>query len=212
MKPRLALTMRVTHSKEYIEVRDTISQDWIRKIVNWNAEPFLVPNVLRNPVEYFADFHPDLLILTGGGDVGEPKERDQTERQLFDFAQDSNIPVLGVCRGMQVINTLLGGSMISINGHAGRKHSIQTDLHWPQIYGDATVVNSYHNLGIVEPGLANELTATAYDYEDHIEAFQHVERPIAGVMWHPERPDAPKGDNALIKYLLGTVKAKGMVK
>ena len=209
MKLRFALTMRVTRSTEYIEVRDSISQDWIRQIMDWNAEPFLVPNVLRNPLEYFSDLRPDLLILTGGGDVGEPQERDETERYLLDFANSRNIPVLGVCRGMQLINTHLGGSIISIDGHSGRKHSIQINHQWSQIYGNATVVNSYHTFGMLEPGLASELTATAYDGENHVEAFQHVERPIAGIMWHPERSGAPKGDITLIEHLLGIAKAKG---
>ena len=57
---RVVLTLRASQAKNYDEQRDSISHDWISKLVDWNWTPLLIPNLLKNPVEYLDSLKPDL--------------------------------------------------------------------------------------------------------------------------------------------------------
>ena len=103
MSRRLALSMRVTEASNYPESRDSISHDWLALCQAWNFDPVLIPNLGDAAAEYFANSEADLLILTGGEDFGSNLIRDETELSMLEAARENGIPVLGVCRGMQVL-------------------------------------------------------------------------------------------------------------
>lgn len=201
MTLRVALTMRVTHASRYHEPRDSISQDWIAFATKNDLLPFLIPNNLFDISTYVDAIEPDLLILTGGDDVGIPPERHSTEAALLHHATTRGLPILGVCRGMQMLVIAYGGDLSAITGHAATSHDIETAESFRLIYGERIQVNSFHNTGVALEKIGFDLTATAFDTEGWVEAFVHDTLPIAGVMWHPERPNAPSADIALIRSL-----------
>ena len=201
--PIIALTMRVTGASNYVEPRDSISHDWIAAVRSWGAIPALIPNGLDNPGGYLDGTGAALLILTGGDDFGSTPERDRTEMALLDQAMKRGLPTLGVCRGMQIINAKFGGITCPIRGHAATTHTVSFSGFFRTIYGDRASTNSFHENAIAGSGLGRGLTPTALDGTDHVEAFHHESAPVAGVMWHPERPGAPAGDCKLIGRLIG---------
>ena len=200
---RACVTMRVTQADGYVEPRDSISQDWSTLLLSWDISPLPVPNIGSAAVDYVREFEPSLLILSGGEDVGIVPKRDATETALLAFAMDHGVPVLGVCRGMQLINSRLGGSLDVVAGHVATPHDVIFADGWEKHYGQVASVNSYHSIAVPADGVAPPLRATATDTAGNVEALQHQSLPIAAVMWHPERQGAPAGDRALIENLIG---------
>lgn len=194
--------MRVTNAIGYDEPRDSISHDWLKTLSAWNMMPLLMPNLGVNSVEYLKAQQPDIILLTGGEDPGISVDRDATEAAILDYALSVELPIFGVCRGLQFINKHLGGQLTTISGHVNSPHQIKVSKEWAPHYGDEVVVNSYHNTAIPKDGLADQLLIRAEDVDGNIEAVQHRDKPLAAVMWHPERIAAPNGDRHVIKTLL----------
>lgn len=131
--------------------------------------------------DYLSELSLDAIMLSGGDDVGESPARDRTERAALALAEREGLPVLGICRGMQVMNVLAGGTLAQVEGHVATRHEVQG----PQIA--PREVNSFHRLGILPEGLAANLEATAWAPDGTVEAVQHQRLPWTGIMWHPER-------------------------
>ena len=152
--------------------------------------------------------HYDGLILPGGGDI-DPKlfgQLDQGTRHfdpmldriqlavLDAFIQDKK-PVLGICKGMQIINIYFGGDMIQHLETSGHHEYIEKDqIHETEarkgsflekLYGERFVVNSAHHQGVDCPGKGIEYIQFAPD--GVTEALKHSYFPVLGVQWHPER-------------------------
>ncbi len=193
--------MRVTHPGNYDEPRDAISHDWLGFLGDLDMTPFPVPNDVADPAAYLAELKPDLLILTGGEDLGKDRIRDETEARLLSYALEKGLGVFGVCRGMQLINTFLGGTLEAIEGHVASPHSVLVTPPWQQFYGASKEVNSFHNLGITATGTAKELAIGATDDNGNVEGLYHPEKPLAAVMWHPERKGGLEGDQHLMTAL-----------
>jgi len=202
MKPRVALTMRVTQASGYIEPRDSISHDWISRLGEWGMTPLLVPNRVADPESYLDGLGADLLVLTGGDDLGVTPERDAVETKLLGHAIHKGIAVLGICRGMQLINVHFGGRLFPINGHVASPHAVNMDGPLKELYGNEKIVNSFHGQGIPADGLGDGLIQAAADVDGNVEALLHRDLPVAAVMWHTERPGAPAADRALMERLM----------
>jgi N5-(cytidine 5'-diphosphoramidyl)-L-glutamine hydrolase len=199
---RVALTMRVAKATEYTEFRDSISQDWLRRFADWNITPLLIPNILISVREYLSQLKPDLIILTGGDDLGIYPERDKTEFDVLKASTEMEIPLLGVCRGLQLCNVYFGGTLSPIEDHAGTNHVVNFQEPFHQIYGSEKKVNSYHNIGVIDSGLGRGLVPVARDSSGAIEGYIHEKFNLACVMWHPERNCAVEGDKLLIEKLV----------
>ena len=138
------------------------------------------------------------IILTGGDDLAElggaTPERDALERDLIRYSTTEKLPLLGVCRGMQILMATHGVSPALVAGHAGVRHSISGPRRRRE-------VNSYHRWGVREVPDSFVCCARAGDV---VEAVRHRWLPQAGIMWHPER-DEPfdGGDVDLIAGLFG---------
>jgi putative glutamine amidotransferase len=160
----------------------------------------------------------DALLLTGGGDIdparyGETPAvdlmavdpgRDTFELAALDHALAAGRPVLGVCRGLQVMTVGLGGRLHQDVGRAGfTGHWDEDNAHMP-VHGiratpgslaelalnGRTKVNSIHHQAVADPG--PRLAPTAWADDDLIEAVEAVDgRPLLGVQWHPERMVCP---------------------
>jgi N5-(cytidine 5'-diphosphoramidyl)-L-glutamine hydrolase len=201
--PRIALTMRITDAEAYDEPRDSIAHDWISRLRDWRALPMLIPNGLADPCGYLDGLSPDLLILSGGEDPGNSPMRDETETALLAHAIENAIPVLGVCRGLQLMNLYFGGALTPVTDHVARNHGLAIDPAWRKVYGREITVNSFHRLGVSDHGLAKPLSAFAWDPDGFIEGVCHRDFAVAGLMWHPERGEPRPGDELLVRQLVG---------
>ncbi len=195
---RVAMTMRVTEAAGYKETRDSISHDWLARLDEWGMTPLLVPNLGNKAPKALDDLGADVLVLTGGDDLGETPVRDETEALLLDHALSLEMPVFGVCRGLQLINAYFGGHLTTVEGHAATFHDVSLAGHLEEFYGPKAKVNSFHKLGIAPEGLGKSLIADAHDDTGLVEAAHHQTLPIAAVMWHPERNEALEGDRLLM--------------
>jgi len=195
---RVALSMRVMRWPENGEAFDGISHDWIVRLGSWGWTPLLVPNGVGDGPAYLDAFAADVLLLTGGDDLGRMPDRDRMERSLLEHALSTGLPVFGVCRGLQLINDRFGGRLTPIPGHVATSHAVAVSEPAAAVYGPRLTVNSFHALGIRPDGLGRGLEPFARDEDGWIEGVRLPDRPLAAVMWHPERLDAPAGDRAMI--------------
>jgi putative glutamine amidotransferase len=142
----------------------------------------------------------DAIVLSGGDDVGHPPERDRIERAALVLAERDDLPLLGICRGMQVLNIMGGGRLESREGHVAVRHHIEG----PDVA--RREVASFHRLVIPADGVAPDLVPFAWAEDGTIEAVRHRSRPWTGLMWHPERTEPFVSDDiALIASALTRV-------
>ena len=194
-KPKIGISLRVVQASNYDETRDALSQDWPSLLEELGFIPVFIPNTLGNLESFLKEVSLDGLVLSGGDNIGENQDRDETENKLLMHAIDKKIPVVGVCRGMQLINTYFGGKL-SIDDstiHLTKKHSIEIiNGNFSSLFESSSFhVNTYHKNMILTDGLGEGLKPFAIFSEDNsIEGLFHEKLPIIGVMWHPERdPD-----------------------
>lgn len=202
--------MRVVETETYREPRDAISHDFVHWLCEMGHTPVLIPNGLRAPGAYSRDFGIEALLLTSGNDV-KPRpgvrdetssERDRTEHALLDFAVDSRTPVLGVCRGMHLINLHFGGAVLSdirkqrpdSAMHVAVDHCVRLEGEFQAVAGSACIItNSFHNQAVAPEGVGGRLVPFARCEADGlIEGLHHADLPIVGIQWHPERPNPAK--------------------
>jgi gamma-glutamyl-gamma-aminobutyrate hydrolase PuuD len=181
----VAVTQRVTVVPEYGERRDCLDQAWPRFIAACGMLPLPLPNVVDVALAMCGNSDIAGLVLTGGNDLaalgGDAPERDATENALLDAAESRGLPVLGVCRGMQLIQQRCSVPLERVEGHVTRRQTVHID-------GEPTEVNSYHRFGARESRLPLEVWAVAAD--GVVKAVRHSARPTVGIMWHPERNSA----------------------
>lgn len=144
----------------------------------------------------------DGLLLSGGGDLSPdlfgqlPHEksnppdlrRDSEEFALIEAFCAKRKAILGICRGIQVLNVFFGGDIVQdIPNHDGKPHTVKImpDNILNSLYGNEITVNSYHHQAIGR--LANGFSAIAYSKDGVIEAVMHNSLPILAVQWHAER-------------------------
>ena len=194
--------MRVTDAHSYNELRDSISHDWLLLCQEWNYEIILVPNHIADPGQYINQFNINGLILTGGDDIGVHQIRDQTEIEILKYAINKKLPILGICRGLQLINFYFGGKTTPIKNHVNIQHKIDIKIPFNKIYNNRIDTNSYHQQGIELPNIGVGLAGWAFDAGGSVEALHHHTHPIIGLMWHPERDKKNLQDKILIDSLL----------
>ena len=184
---RFGITSRITESLDYFEIRNSLSQDWsdyfLEKFPNhvWVS----IPNQGFKSIEYFKSLKLNVLILSGGDNLGDTIKRDETEVSLLEYALQNSIPVIGICRGMQLIHVYFGGQIEYGNIDFSKIHKSK---HHTIIYKekDQVVVNSYHTNKIVESTLSKQFSILSRCTEDNsIESFYN--KKILCMMWHPER-------------------------
>lgn len=192
MNPKIlvGVTQRVDSVSGRAELRDALDQRLVQWLVHAGFLPVIIPNTLSTKADpdeatlenWLQAVKPSALILSGGNDIGECPARDATERYLLSWAAAKQAPVLGICRGLQMIATWACVDLIKKTGHVGTRHQLKVisdKKAWP------TNVNSYHNWGLATCPNGFEVAAQAED--GSIEAIKHIDLPWEGWMWHPER-------------------------
>lgn len=179
---RIAVSQRVDDVTTYNERRDALDRRWVEFLGCCGIVPVLIPNDPATARMLVESVGVSGVLLTGGNDLeaygGNVPERDATEGFLLRYALERDIPVLGVCRGMQLIQDHFGVRLKTVAGHVGTLHDIDID-------GVRLKVNSYHRLGSRDAGC--ELLVLASAEDGVIESVRHKHFPIRGIMWHPER-------------------------
>ncbi|WP_318206392.1 MULTISPECIES: gamma-glutamyl-gamma-aminobutyrate hydrolase family protein [unclassified Streptomyces] len=186
-----------------------VQQSYVRGITaNGGRAVVLPPDDLDADVLHRLDG----LLLTGGADIDpahygqEPHpasdtprpDRDHGELLLLRTALDLDLPVLGVCRGLQLLALAYGGTLhqhlpdvVGHTGHCPREgefgqHEVRFTAHSgaAAVYGPLAVTNSHHHQAVADPG---RLTVTGRSDDGVVEAAEDpAKRFVLGVQWHPE--------------------------
>jgi putative glutamine amidotransferase len=147
------------------------------------------------------DVNPKLYGERRGEKTDQPNnDRDTHELKLLDDALERDLPVLAICRGHQLLNVALGGSLLQNIDDDSHKWIDQGESRWhetalgeplAEIYGAPKIrVNSRHHQGITEERLAGGLTSIGSAHDGYVEAVRsESHRWVIGVQWHPERPE-----------------------
>lgn len=199
----VAVTQRVSVYPDYGERRDCLDQAWTRFLTTCGLLPVLLPNIPDAAIALCERSGISGLVLTGGNDLaalgGDVPERDAVENALLDLAERRGIPVLGACRGMQMIQQRFAIPLRRVEGHVSPRQIIRID-------GEPREVNSYHCFGALDSRAPLEVWAIADD--GVVKAVRHSALPFTGIMWHPERcaPFSPD-DIALFRRVFGVGEA-----
>lgn len=161
------------------------------------------------------------LLLPGGGDItpaffGQSNrgsrnidtELDILQMQALEAFIAQGKPVLGICKGLQLINVCLGGTVTqhipTARAHkwngADQQHYVyhcaltRTDFFY-QLYGSSTLVNSAHHQAVDR--LGKNLLPVCRAKDNIVEGIMHISQPVFAVQWHPERMPDGSGDRLL---------------
>ena len=226
----------------YEDLTCKLGKGYYQKVVEAGGVPVIVPPVTDPHVIINTLDRIDALILSGGGDYNplwageEPSpllhginaERDQAELMITRLAYNRQIPMLGICRGIQTLAMALGGKVFQdISDRATEKHSQDADRSEPthtvtiekdsilyRIYSEAQqcsminhqssiFVNSFHHQAVSDTGAKFRVTARSAD--GIIEAMESTEyKPVMGVQWHPE---CLENGNPLFQWLVEEAQA-----
>lgn len=214
MRPIIGLTPSMSRD----EVKLTLNVAHVNAISNAGGLPFVIPYSEKDAIIDQIAESIDGLYVTGGGDIDphyfkeEPHPalgyvdpvRDFFEMELVKKMIDRNKAVFGVCRGVQIINVALGGTMFQdLNSQKNsstiqhiQRRSLQHASHFVQIERGSLLfeilqlerikVNSYHHQA--NRSLGKYLRASAMSDDGVIEAIELTKSPfVLGVQWHPEQ-------------------------
>lgn len=218
--------------------RSYVNEDYVDSVVQNGGVPFIIPFTGNDEVVKMQLEHVQGLILSGGQDLdphlyGEeplPKigetwpARDHFDMLLLKLAEEKDIPVLGICRGAQIINVAHGGSLYQdisyrqeltykhMQGHTPSlpTHSMQVKAgsHLAKILGKTSfLVNSFHHQLIKD--VAPDLIESAKAGDGVPEGIENKAGSVIGVQWHPEmlhrNPDVSFMNN-LFKFVIDNAK------
>lgn len=194
--------------------RAYVNNDYVEAVVNAGGIPVILPIIAEKEDIRAQLINIDGLIVSGGNDVNpiaygeEPMEklgfidsaRDVFDLELIKEARSQNMPILAICRGLQILNVAFGGTLyqdLSYDKDSYVKHSQNSHTYTPGhlvniaqgtvlsgILGEKAVVNSFHHQAIKDVGEGLIVSARAMDHV--IEGIEAREGLIMGVQWHPE--------------------------
>lgn len=215
MKPVIGVTTATGWENNRIYFKAT--RCYADSVVKGGGIPFYIPTIADSELASDLVERMDGLLLSGGNEDVQPHhfgetpilglknvcpERDAWEFALIKAALDQGKPILGICRGIQILNVALGGTLYQslpeqFDG-VGEHFPVETDMcnlyHFITIekdsllyalYGGKLMVNSYHNLAVKDP--ADCFKVVARSEEGVIECVESTEHEfVVGVQWHPE--------------------------
>jgi putative glutamine amidotransferase len=161
---------------------DAVDQRWCRFLQQCGLAAVPVPNDVPAAVRAVEDLPVSGIVLTGGPSLcaygGDAPERDATELALIELALRRRLPLVGVCRGMQVLQHRFGVGLRRVPGQVADRQVLVVD-------GRQRVVNSYHDWAATDsrPPLRTWVTGPG----QVVKAVRHETAPLVGIMWHPER-------------------------
>ena len=215
MKPRILITTATRTRLEGLRRLDAVGGvNYAEAIAQSGGLPLFTPNLSPDLADGFID-GADGLLLSGGEDVSPhffgqtphqslgivDETRDLFELALYKAAKRKGIPILGICRGIQLVNVAEGGTLHqhlpavpdtvqhgqrNIDGTLFHEVRLEPDTRLAQSYGATTIrTNSYHHQAVDEIG--DNLRATGWATDGIIEAVEGTGQVfVLAVQWHPE--------------------------
>ena len=188
----VAITQRLVRDGKTLEIREALDINWARLFQSIDLLPVSLP-IGCDFKKYFKNMKISGIVLTGGNDLSSLTKdnlsvmRDKREKELIEFAIKQNLPLFGICRGMQIIAEYFGANIIKVRGHVGSNHKILLNKRskHKNILTRIKKVNSFHNYAVGDIG--RDLLISAWSEDGVIEAIEHFQYKIFGQMWHPER-------------------------
>ncbi|WP_300738970.1 gamma-glutamyl-gamma-aminobutyrate hydrolase family protein [uncultured Dubosiella sp.] len=227
MKPVIGIAAQILKDttdqfvgQEYIR----LNEDYIRAVTKAGGIPLVLADLPCEDLKVLL-LKCDGLILSGGWDIdpllfgeNEHPKLGRINRKNDDFfldalhiAQDRRLPVLGICKGHQLLNVAYGGTLyqdlesqkegafrhVQTGERADYSHSvrIKADSWLSDLYPERMDVNSFHHQAIKD--LGNGLRSAAQADDGVIEAIEHEKELVFGVQWHPEMLLSRNEDKAL---------------
>ena len=218
MRPLIGITTSFDGKQQRLD------ETYIQAVIQANGQPILLPLVTSSQEADPLGHLIQGLIIPGGPGIlknstGDfPKElepvhprRWKSDNLILDFALERNLPILGICYGMQLLSVRAGGSLYSdvekqTTGayvHSEKRGAINHDLQinpdsfLAQIWdSNITEVNTRHLQAVCDPG--QDYIVSARSSDGTIEATERIDKPHIGVQFHPER----MGASSLFKYLI----------
>lgn len=222
-KPIIAITAQINYENGDLICR----QSYVRQVLKSGGFPILLPPT-EQPQQAAELF--DGFILSGGGDIDAKRYgelplycenisdlRDDYEMELVAQILKSNKPLFAICRGIQVLNVAMGGTLYQdlpiqnpseINHRMAKvsnkvQHNVRimdASLLKTVLKSDKTMVNSYHHQAIKK--VADGLKIAALADDEVIEAVYTPDQSFClGVQWHPERLDNSDTENLFSAFI-----------
>jgi putative glutamine amidotransferase len=216
MKPLIGITTNQSQNA-YGQPTIMLMQSYVNAVIQAEGVPVLIPSLIGEEGWDALYSRLDGILFSGGGDIGlehfpgEPHpriddvdlSRDSIELKFVSAAAADRKPFLGICRGCQVVNVALGGTLYTHipdqlpnaldHDYPGNKRTIlvhevkiEEGTHIAEIYGEPIIkVNSLHHQGLRE--VAPSLRVAGHSPDGLIEAIELPEHPFGlAVQWHPE--------------------------
>ncbi len=186
----IAITQRVAKEPTYLQGHDMLDPQLSQFLYTCDCLPIIIPNVFEVAKRLTQEIAFDGVLLSGGNVTSE---RADIENFLIAQAISKQIPLLGVCQGMQRLQQFIGQVLIPVEGHVQAEQTIFVN-------NKAYQTNSYHDYGVktAHP----DLTIFATHQDGVIKAIKHKQHRLYGLMWHPERQTHfSKQDIAFVKGL-----------
>tara|TARA_Y100000748_G_scaffold80044_1_gene66021 strand:+ start:2391 stop:3059 length:669 start_codon:yes stop_codon:yes gene_type:complete len=218
----ILITQRIGKDK-YGEYYDYLESSYIKYFNQYDINPIILPNSISDVIKFYKNNKCTRIIMTGGDDISQSLydkkynkinanyyQRDLNEKTLINYAVKRKIPLLGICRGFQIINVCLGGKLTRdltkiIQSSKTKKHKvIFTNQFAKEINKKSVQVNSFHNQGVTHKQLASDLVALGFSDDGNlVEIYKHNQLPIIGIQWHPERKNFSENfDKYIFKLFL----------
>jgi len=216
MQPLIGITTNQSHNV-YWQPTITLMQSYVNAVTQAGGVPVLIPSLIEEDGWDAVYSHLDGILFSGGGDIsldyfsGDPHpriddvdlQRDSVELKFVQAAASDGKPFLGICRGCQVVNVALGGTLYTHipdqfpnaldHAYPGNMRTvlvhevkIEEGTHTAEIYGEPIIqVNSLHHQGLKD--IASSLRIAGHSPDGLVEAIELPDHPFGlAVQWHPE--------------------------
>lgn len=241
MKPLIGITTHLANN-EFGQTRIVLQQAYVKAIMQAGGVPVLIPSLIANDGWDALYSRLDGILFSGGGDIAlehfsgeahpriadvEP-ERDSVELKMIQAAASDGKPFLGICRGFQVLNVALGGTLYTHlpdqlpnaldHSYPGNLRNvlvhqvkIEEGTHIADVLGEPIVrVNSHHHQGLKD--IAPLLRAAGHAPDGLVEAIELANHPFGlAVQWHPEWLTDQESTRSLFRKFVEAADGNGKI-
>lgn len=207
---KIAVTQRLIINDSYFEIREALDINLCKLIRNCNLLPIPLP-INVDFKDYFKSMEIEGLILSGGNDLFSQSEndlsksRDSLEFELIKYCLINNIPIFGICRGMQIIAEYFASTFKKVDNEVNNRFDLianPNSIYYTHL-SNLKNLNSFHDFTIDK--ISEEFIISGTNKNGIIKAIEHKTKRIFGQMWHSERESKfRESEVELIKFFFNT--------